>query len=66
MFFIREYSSGSRRPGFLRIESGIPIFADIVEKRGNFKVLEFRFFQTELLTDAHTPIPRGACCAHRY
>src|SRR2546426_8623198 len=30
-------------------------FANIVEKRGNFQVLQFRFFQAELLSDAHAP-----------
>ena len=30
-------------------------FADIVEKGGNFQILEFRFFQAEFLADAHAP-----------
>src|SRR5713101_5817736 len=38
-------------------------FADIVQKGGNFQVLEFRFFQDELLADAHAPF-REASTVH--
>jgi len=63
MFFSSGYiHPGPRRPGFLRIESGIPICRYRGEA-AQLQVLEFRFFQTELLTDAHTPF-REARAVH--
>src|SRR5437667_7654429 len=38
-------------------------FADIVQKGGNFQGMAFRFFQPELLPDAHAPF-REACAVY--
>ena len=38
-------------------------FADVVEKRCNFQVLQFGFFQPQFLSDAHAPF-RKACAMH--
>jgi len=38
-------------------------FADVVEKRGDFKILERRFFEAEFLSYAHAPF-REARAVH--
>src|SRR3989442_12888163 len=62
-FFIRAYSSTSRRPGFFRIESGIPTLPMSWRSAATSRFLEFWFFEAKLLPHAHAPF-RQASAVH--
>jgi len=53
VFFVVEFR------GFAQDGVGYPDFADVVQQRGYFQILEHRLVETELLADAETPLSQA-------